>query len=249
MLKLLVRSVVLVSIFELYHGFLSIHRPSSKYQLSKICSSASSVGDTGGEILANGDKELSCSLSALTRKDIDQATRLLERAKESYARDGILTDREEFLNAVAVNIATAEAASRVNSNAMAAPQVDPEVYEKVRIEGDKLMMAATQAHASKNFEGALYNIQSAREVFSSLNDGGNLARDRESVLGNLYSVVLSDIQRQAHMEKLKRIKKLGELVKLKSKAKLYGIDLEELEDLDELGNPILNPAVDSSSDM
>lgn len=241
--------LVAILLMSVVSGFPRTQRLSSAHKFfRRTCPSSSA--DKGGEaILTNGDAELSNSLTALAEGDVTKAKRSFERANELYARDGIISDREEFLTAVSTNIDRAEAASRVNSHQAAVLQVDPDVYNQVRNEGDKLMMAATQAHTKNDFEGALYNIQSAREVFSSLSDGGMLARDREAVLGNLYSVVLSDIQRQAHMVKLIRIKKLGELVKLKSKAKLYGIDLEDLEDLDDLGNPILDSVAEVDDDM
>mmetsp|Transcript_24630 Transcript_24630/g.33765 ORF Transcript_24630/g.33765 Transcript_24630/m.33765 type:complete len:243 (-) Transcript_24630:172-900(-) len=241
--------LVAILLMSVVSGFPRTQRLSSAHKVFRRTCPSSSANKGGEAILTNGDAELSNSLTALAEGDIAKAKRSFERANELYARDGIISDREEFLTAVSTNIDRAEAASRVNSHQAAVLQVDPDVYNQVRNEGDKLMMAATQAHTKNDFEGALYNIQSAREVFSSLCDGGMLARDREAVLGNLYSVVLSDIQRQAHMVKLLRIKKLGELVKLKSKAKLYGIDLDDLEDLDDLGNPILDSVAEVDDDM
>ena len=59
-------------------------------------------------------------------------------------------------------------------------------------------------------------MQAARDCYAAAGDDGKLAREEEPVVGNLYAVILQQQEMDARWAKLVRIKKLGDLVKLKN---------------------------------
>ena len=70
--------------------------------------------------------------------------------------------------------------------------------------GDGLVFSATKRFDEKNFTGAVALINEARAAFQGADDGGKLAHDREvGVVGNLYAIVLAEVERQQRMEKVR----------------------------------------------
>ena len=78
--------------------------------------------------------------------------------------------------------------------------------------------------------GAAHHVPtSRRDCYAAAGDDGKLAREEEPVVGNLYAVILQQQEMDARWAKLVRIKKLGDLVKLKKQAEAFGIDFEEFQ--------------------
>ena len=102
-------------------------------------------------------------------------------------------------------------------------------------DGDKLVYTATRRFDEKNYTAAVALINEARDCYQSAGDGGELAREREKgVVGNLYAVVLVEIEREQRMKKLIALKRLGDMVKLKKQAEAYGIDWDEFQGISEV---------------
>ena len=107
--------------------------------------------------------------------------------------------------------------------------VDSEKYAEAKEAGQRFVMKASKAYTNKEYATALSHVQAARDCYAAAGDDGKLAREEEPVVGNLYAVILQQQEMDARWAKLVRIKKLGDLVKLKKQAEAFGIDFEEFQ--------------------
>ena len=206
---------------------------------SVVRTAVAAASEAGGEEkTAAGDLALSTAMTALGEDNIQKARTELSVAEAEYRASDVLGERQDLLDAVKERIADAAvriAKERAGTSA-SLEETGPRAA-KAKEEGEKFLLKATEAYNKKEFMAALEYVNSSREAFSSAGDGGKLAREREIVLGNLYSVVIAEYERQQKIEKLLRLKKIKDLIKLKEQAELFGIDWEEFKEVAGIEDP------------
>ena len=96
------------------------------------------------------------------------------------------------------------------------------------------------------FGKALALLEQAREAFRGA--GSEVERERDAVMGNLYSAIRAEEERSQRVKKLVRLKKLLELTKQKKKAEVLGVDLDAFEATVTEPTPATVPQPDSMAD-
>lgn len=174
------------------------------------------------------------AMAALQNKEAERARELLKAATESYDAAGGPTDEQLELLAMVTARVDSALVPGVSKTVNRPPPPTPEEL-KLRTEaksrGDKALMQSVSVFGDKSdgerFGKALKLLEEAREGFRRA--GSEVERERDGVVGNLYSAIRAEEERAQRVAKLVRMKRLLELTKQKKKAETLGIDADEFE--------------------
>ncbi|KAG8459962.1 hypothetical protein KFE25_011011 [Diacronema lutheri] len=160
-----------------------------------------------------GDVAMLEAVGALQRGATLEASALLRGARDAYrAAGGASASQLALLDDVEARVRGA----LVREHATKKP--DPLAARTVlrKLEGDEILQEALRLFNAKEYAGALEAVQRARESFTAA--GASIAADRETVVGNLYSLVSREAERQVHNARLLKIKELAELKRQRDEA-------------------------------
>ena len=182
---------------------------------------------------SSGDELLMAAMSSLSKRDSTAAVRSLAEAREAYESlpEGPTEDQLQLLNLVSDRVDSALLTRKEVTRPP--PPTEEELKERAtaKMRGERALMNAVSAFGDKSdterFGKALALLEESRANFRRA--GPDMERERENVLGNLYSAIRAEEERSQRVTKLVRMKKLLELTKQKRKAETLGIDGEEFE--------------------
>lgn len=153
------------------------------------------------------------AVSKLRAGDLDEAESSLQAARRAYAVSGGPTDSQvALLDEIASRIDAARSAAAVAATAAArtaAANSPGAATVYARLEGDDVLQEALRLFNAKEYGRAREEVQRARALFEAA--GVEVARDRESQVGNLYSLISREEERQAHLKKLTKLKRIKEM--------------------------------------
>lgn len=191
------------------------------------CRSAKCTADA-----SSPDTLLLAAMEALKDKDAERARALLVEAREAYEQgDGGPNEEQAMLLAMVASRVDSALVPGVSKTARRPPPPTPEELQlraAAKARGDKALMQTVSVFGDKSdaerFGKALALLEEARAGFRRA--GSDVEREREGVMGNLYSAIRAEEERSQRVAKLVRMKRLLELTKQKKKAETLGLDLE-----------------------
>lgn len=166
-----------------------------------------------------GDRAVLEAVGALKRGEPAEASALLRGAREAYrVAGGPSASQSALLDQVESRVQVALVAQA------AAPPSDPLAarVSMLKLAGDEILQEALRLFNAKEYSKAREAVQRARESFAA--QGARVTADREVAVGNLYSLIAREEERQEHLKKIIKLKKLAELKEQKGKAKQRWID-------------------------
>jgi hypothetical protein len=157
-----------------------------------------------------GDRSVLEAVGALKRGMPVEAAALLKKARDAYKiAGGPSTSQLALLEEVDLRVQRAIVAQP------AARPDDPLAGVRT-LPGDYIVQEALSLFNAKEFEKAREAIYRARASFAA--EGADVARDREVTVGNLYSLISREEERETHMKKLLKLKKFKQLKEQKDRA-------------------------------
>jgi hypothetical protein len=136
--------------------------------------------------MSGGDSALSKSVSALISGDLPSAVDLLTEARNLFTQEGLLEAREGLLQEVTARVEQEQAKRKNHQDT----RIEPHSRQKLSLkqEGDVLVAGAANAVGMRDFKAAREILDKASKIFDSA--GYEVRRDREAIVGNLYSSIL-----------------------------------------------------------
>ncbi len=191
---------------------------------------------TDGPNSASPDALLLAAMDALKNKEAARARMLLVETREAYDAAGGATDEQQQLLSMVAARVDAALVPGVSKTARRPPPPTREELElraEAKARGDKALMRSVSVFGDKSdaerFGKALELLEEARAGFRRA--GSDVEREREGVMGNLYSAIRAEEERAQRVAKLVRMKRLLELTKQKKKAETLGIDPDAFEEV------------------
>lgn len=161
-----------------------------------------------------GDRAVLEAVGALKRGAPAEASALLRSARDAYrVAGGPSASQSALIDQVDERVRTALVAQA------ASPPPPDELAARVsmlKLEGDDILQEALQLFNAKEYLKAREAVERARVSFAA--QGARVAADREIAVGNLYSLVTREEERQEHVRRLIKMKQLAELKKQKDNA-------------------------------
>jgi hypothetical protein len=150
------------------------------------------VSTLGDLRMSRGDSALAQSVSALISGEIQSAVEFLTEARNLFIQEGLLDARDDLLREVAARVQQEQAKRKINQPT----QMEPRSKEKIMLkqEGDMLMASAANAVGRRDFIAARELLDKASKIFDSA--GYEVRRDREAIVGNMYSSILIEEARE-----------------------------------------------------
>lgn len=136
-----------------------------------------------------GDSHLSKSVGALLTNDVQTAIAFLNLAKKKFHEEGLLDQREDLLSEVDKRI------QRELQKSNTRPDARSEIRRVISLknEADKLLAHAATAVGNRDLVKARQILEDATQILDSA--GYDARRDREAIIGNLYSSILIEQER------------------------------------------------------
>lgn len=160
-----------------------------------------------------GDRAVLEAIGALKRGAPAEASELLRTARTAYLLAGGASPSQ---SALIEQVDTRVRAAIVAQAATPPPDPLNARVSMLKLEGDEILQEALRLFNAKEYAQAREAIQRARESFRA--HGAQVAADREVQVGNLFSLIAREEERQEHIAKIIRLKKLTELKEQKKKA-------------------------------
>jgi hypothetical protein len=150
-----------------------------------------------------GDSDLSQCVSALLSNNIRTAELLLDQAKTKFLEEGLLEERAELLRAVEERVQSSRQnlAGNVRIHQSASLAIEQRRMLSLTQDADKLLAEAANAVGKCELAKAREMLEKASQFLESA--GYNARRDRENIMGNLYTSILIEEERNVAKTKQK----------------------------------------------
>jgi len=183
---------------------------------------------------SSGDELLMAAMASLQERNATGAVRQLALAREAYDAlpDGPSEDQQSLISLVSSRVDAALLGGKKEIKRPPPPTAEElKIRADAKARGERALMNCVQAFGDKSDEARFGKAQAllaeARSNFRRAGD--EVERERDNVMGNLYSAIRAEEERSQRVKKLVRMKKLLELTKQKRKAETLGIDPEDFE--------------------
>ena len=194
------------------------------------------AGGNGDAPSPSGDELLMRAMAMLKDREGSEAQALLWQAQAAYDAlpDGPSDEQQQLLRLVSERVDAAVMPGFGRTEAKRPPPPTKEELQaraEAKARGERALMNTVQTFGNKadpeRFGKAMALLEEARANFRRAGDA--VERERDGVMGNLYSAIRAEEERAQRVKKLVRMKRQLELVKQKRKAEVMGIDPDEFE--------------------
>ena len=145
----------------------------------------------------SGDTDLAKSVTALVSNDLESAVSFLMEARRKFAEEGLLKQREELLREVSSRVQK-EKSKRTGSLTMPATN-DRSRLIILQNEADQLLASVAKYIGTRDFIQARQLLNKASTLLESA--GFEARRNRETIIGNLFSSILIEEEREVARKK------------------------------------------------
>lgn len=177
------------------------------------------------------DALLLAATAALRQGDAARAGQLLAQAREGYGH-GATAEQRQLLDLVGQRVDVALVPGlRSAARAEEEPPSEQELAERAaaKLRGDARLMSSVSAFSLKTdaerFSKALGLLDEARTEYRAA--GRAIEREREAMVGNLYSSICAEKERSERVAKVLRIQKIAELAKGKRQRQELGLEADD----------------------